>query len=216
MIHKLEADSILLEFGERRILSDVYIKCETGKVTGLLGRNGCGKTSLMNIIYGIQTANCQSIRIDDSFVKHAFKRPDLLLYLPQFNFIPKEFTLKRVFSDFELDYKNFEQYFPDFKNKYQHSICRLSGGYRRLVEIYLVIKSPSHFSLLDEPFSNLSPLLIESIQNLIVSEKNKGFLITDHMYREVVEIANDIYVLSDGATSLLKQEDDLINLGYLK
>lgn len=42
MIHKLEADSISLEFGSRRILSDVYLKCETGKITGLLGRNGNG------------------------------------------------------------------------------------------------------------------------------------------------------------------------------
>jgi len=42
MTHRLEADSIFLHFGERKILSDIYIKCETGKITGLLGRNGTG------------------------------------------------------------------------------------------------------------------------------------------------------------------------------
>lgn len=51
-MHKLEADGIELYFGERRILSNIYIKAETGSVTGLLARNGEGKTCLMNIIYG--------------------------------------------------------------------------------------------------------------------------------------------------------------------
>lgn len=216
MIHTLEADSILLEFGSRRILSDVYLKCETGRITGLLGRNGCGKSCLMKIIYGSLFSINRSIRLNGNCVSQLYLKPRIITYLPQFHFVPKNFTLKKIFSDFELDYTDLEQHFPEFKNKYKQYIGTLSGGYRRLVEVYIIIKSPSYFSFLDEPFSNLSPLLIESIQNLIVSEKNKGFLITDHMYRDVVKIANDIYVLSDGATSLLKHKDDLINSGYLK
>ncbi len=52
MNHKLEVDGVQLSFGLNQILSDVYFKCDTGKITGLLGRNGAGKTCLMNIIYG--------------------------------------------------------------------------------------------------------------------------------------------------------------------
>ena len=52
MIHTLEADGIQLDYNGRKILSDIYLKCETGKIIGLLGRNGCGKSSLMKIIYG--------------------------------------------------------------------------------------------------------------------------------------------------------------------
>ena len=51
-MHTLEVNSIQLEFDGRRILSDIYIKCETGKITGLLGRNGQGKSCLMKIMYG--------------------------------------------------------------------------------------------------------------------------------------------------------------------
>jgi len=50
MVHKLEVDSIILEFGSHRVLQDVYFTNETGKITGILGRNGCGKSCLMNII----------------------------------------------------------------------------------------------------------------------------------------------------------------------
>ena len=49
MIHKLEADGIQLAFDERKILTDIYIKCQTGRITGLLGRNGQGKSCLMEI-----------------------------------------------------------------------------------------------------------------------------------------------------------------------
>lgn len=52
MTNILEVDSVILEFSSNRILHDVYMKSETGKVTGLLGRNGIGKSCLMKIIYG--------------------------------------------------------------------------------------------------------------------------------------------------------------------
>jgi len=117
MTHKLEAGSIQLKFGDRKILSDIYLKCETGKITGLLGRNGQGKTCLMKIIYG--TLECEkSVRFDNQSQEEAFKRTDLLLYLPQFNFIPKSLSLKRVFQDFNLDFNSFAERFPEFELKY--------------------------------------------------------------------------------------------------
>ena len=83
MKHKLEVDSIQLEFGQRRILSDIYFKCETGSITGLLGRNGQGKTCLMNIVYGSMKASSKSVQFDNVSIYEAFKRSDLLNYLPQ-------------------------------------------------------------------------------------------------------------------------------------
>jgi len=99
-MNKLEVDSVLLEYGARRILSDVYLKCETGKVSGLLGRNGNGKTSLMNIIFGSLIPNSKSVRVNGLAVPKAYTIPGLLAYLPQFNFIPGSLALKRVFADF--------------------------------------------------------------------------------------------------------------------
>src|SRR5437764_8948060 len=130
MIHQLEADSIQLEFGERRILSDIYLQCQTGKITGLLGRNGHGKSCLLKIIYG--TMRCEkSVRIDHTTYYEAYLRPDLLRYLPQFNFIPRFFSLKNIFKDFELEYDVFEKRFPEFVNRHTSGIGDLSGGERR-------------------------------------------------------------------------------------
>jgi ABC-type lipopolysaccharide export system ATPase subunit len=217
MQHKFEADSILFDFGTRRILSDIYIKCETGQITGVLGRNGQGKSCLMNIVYGNLNPISKSIRFDNVAVFQTFKRPDLLTYLPQFNFIPSQLTLKRIFSDFELDFSNFEKIFPDFSTKYNYAIKNLSGGERRLIEVYVIIKSNSKFSMLDEPFSHIMPIRIEKITELLEDEKlKKGFLITDHMYRYVTEISDNLYVLKEGKTHLINDISDIKKLGYAR
>ncbi len=214
MTHQLEADSIQLKFGERKILSDVYLKCETGKITGLLGRNGQGKSCLMKIIYG--TLECEkSVRFDNQSQKQAFKRNDLLLYLPQFNFIPKSLSLKRVFKDFKLDATSFIERFPEFDAKYKTSIGNLSGGGQRLVELYIIVKSKSQFVMLDEPFTHLSPIQIEKVREMLQEEKtNKGLLITDHMYTQVLDICDNLYVLANGKTHLTKNVADIEKHGY--
>lgn len=215
MIHKLEADGILLEFGARKILSDIYLKCETGKITGILGRNGQGKTCLMNIIYGSLAATSKSIRFNNVSIISPFKRPGLVHYLPQFNFIPKTLTLKNIFWDFDLDYSEFQKHFPEFRPKYTSSLKSLSGGERRLLEVYIVIRSNSKFAMLDEPFSHLMPLHIEKVKAIMKVEKlNKGFLVTDHLFNDIVDISDDLYVLKEGKAYLTKDISEIETLGY--
>jgi ABC-type lipopolysaccharide export system ATPase subunit len=216
MNHKLEVDSIQLEFNNRKILSDIYLKCETGKITGLLGRNGQGKSCLMKIIYGSLICE-KSVRFDNVSQNDAFKRPDLLLYLPQFNFIPQSLSLKRIFKDFELDFSSFEIQFPEFSKKYNLSISDLSGGEHRLIELYVVIKSKSQFAMLDEPFTHISPIQIEKIQRILFEEKeNKGLLVTDHMFRHITSISDNLYVLNNGKTYLTKDMSEIESLGYAR
>jgi ABC-type multidrug transport system ATPase subunit len=62
--HILEVDGIQKKYGERVILSDVYLKCETSDIIGLLGRNGSGKSTLLKIIFGVLSAPNKCIRID--------------------------------------------------------------------------------------------------------------------------------------------------------
>jgi ABC-type (unclassified) transport system, ATPase component len=217
MTHTFEADGIILDFGTRRILSNIYFKCETGKITGILGRNGQGKTCLMNVVYGSLNAVSKSIRFDNLSVFQAFKRPDLLTYLPQFNFIPSFLSLKRIFTDFDLNYNEFAILFPEFKSKSDFVIRNLSGGHRRLIEVYVIIKSKSKFSMLDEPFSHLMPLQIEKIKEIMHNErKTKGFLITDHMFRQVTDICDSLYVLTDGKSYLTNDITDIEKLGYAR
>jgi lipopolysaccharide export system ATP-binding protein len=217
MTHLLELDSIHLSFGSRVILSDVFMKCITGKITGLLGRNGQGKSCLLNIIYGELKCSNKSIRFDHTPIANAYQRPDLLRYLPQFNFFPTFLTLQKVFDDFRLDFSTFEKRFPEFTFKQSSRLNTLSGGQLRFVQTYLIVRAESQFALLDEPFTHLMPLQIEKMTELIREEKvNKGIFITDHLYRHVVDLSDDLYLLADGKSHLLKDPAGIKELGYAR
>ena len=217
MTHLLEVDSVLLEFGTKRVLQDIYLKSETGKVLGLLGRNGTGKSCLMNIIYGELLPNDKSIRLDGkSFVtKHRY--PGDLKYLPQFGFIPKSLSLKRIFKDFKLDFGDFINEFPEFDKYYSQKLSRLSGGERRIVEIYSILVSKTKFCMLDEPFSHIMPIHVDAIKNLIGREKkNKGIIMTDHLYEYLIDICDDLYLIHLGKTYRVRSLKDLEDFGYAK
>ena len=216
MIHTLEADGIQLDFGLKKILSDVYIKCETGKITGLLGRNGQGKTCLMNIILGTLKASVSSLRFDGDVITNVNKRPDLLLYLPQFNFIPKSFKVATVIDDFQLSYIDFENRFTEFHLKRDTKVGQLSGGEWRTLETYITIKGTSLFAMLDEPFTHLNPIQIEKVKEFLLEEKmNKGLLITDHMYNHILDVSDTVYLLKDGKTHVAKPFQTLMNWDML-
>ena len=150
-------------------------------------------------------------------VRNAGNRPDLLLYLPQFNFIPKSLKVKQVLDDFQLAYADFENRFPDFKEKHDSKVSHLSGGQWRTLEIYIIVKKPSLFAMLDEPFTHLNPIQIDKIKEFLLEEKaNKGFLITDHMYTHLLDISDSVYLLKDGKTHLTKTIQDLDDLGYVR
>ena len=83
--------------------------------------------------------------------------------------------------------------------------------------MYVIIKSKSQFAMLDEPFSHLMPLQIEKIKDILINEKHKkGFLITDHMYKQVTDICDYLYVLSDAKTFLTNDITDIEKLGYAR
>ncbi len=217
MIHTLEADGIQLSFSERKILSDVYLKCETGRVTGLLGRNGEGKSCLMQIIYGSLPSQIKSIRFDGEYLDKPYTRSDLLAYMPQFNFIPGSLRVYRVFEDFQLDFPDFMRIFPAFTSTSKIRVADLSGGQRRLIELYIIVKSKARFAMLDEPFSHISPVQTDQIKELITDEKrNKGFLLTDHMYQHIMDISDDIYVLRNGKVHTTHSEREIEDLGYAR
>lgn len=170
------------------------ITCKFGEITGLLGRNGTGKSRLMKAGFAA--------------------RPDLS-YLPQVNFIPGQLTLKRIFRDFQLNFFEFATRFPEFDARHNQNIARLSGGERRFVENYVIVMSATSFSMLDEPFTHLMPIQVDKIIEVMLEQKGKkGFLITDHLYHYITRIADKLYVLANGRPCLVDTLSGIEQLGY--
>jgi ABC-type multidrug transport system ATPase subunit len=213
----LEIDSVQLKFGSRTILNNIYVQSKTGKITGILGRNGCGKTCLLKLIFGEIPTYEKSVRINGNVLLENHRNPNDMKMLPQFNFIPRDTKVIQAFKYFEVNYEVFCDLFDEFREWSHFEMRKLSGGNIRVIETYLILKSSSKFCLLDEPFSHLSPKNVEIFMEIMKQEKEKkGIIVTDHMYQYVTEISDNLYVINDCASYKIDNINKLKEYGYLR
>ena len=211
----LEADNIVLSFGDKKILSGIYLKAETGKVTGILGRNGCGKTSLLRIIFGDLKSKYKNIRINTKYQKRDLYKTNLISYLPQHQILPKNIKLSKAFNLFSVDWSSFVEQFESFRIYKNFKTDKLSSGELRVVETYLILNSGKPIIFLDEPFSFIAPLYIEKFKRIIEQKKKQAaIVITDHFYRDILDISDSVYFLKNGYSKLIKSKEDLEREGY--
>ena len=215
MTHELIVDSVVVRFGEKTVLSGGYITTRTGVVTGLLGRNGTGKSCMFRALMG-------GLKVDYVHVHADGKPVDIdkigltVKYLPQGRMIPDGLTLPEAFRLYQVDFWSFVLLFPKYSGKYHARIWEMSGGEARLAELYLVLMADAPFCILDEPFSQIDPVLIEAVQRLIREKsREKGIIVTDHNYDAISAVADQLFVLSDGYTHPVERRDDLVRYGYL-
>jgi len=216
MTHELVVDSVVVRFGEKTVVSGGYITARTGKVTGLLGRNGAGKSCMFRALMGGLTVDYVQVHIDGKPIdlnKIGLK----IKYLPQGRMIPEGLTLKEAFRLYGVDFWAFVLQFPKYSGKYHARLWEMSGGESRLVELYLVLMSGAQFCILDEPFSQIDPVHVEAVQRLIRERSAEmGIIVTDHLYEAISTVADNLFVLSDGYTAPVESREDLVRHGYLR
>ena len=213
----LLVDSVHLEFGWKQVLQSAYLTARTGRVTGLLGRNGTGKSCLFKCIMGGIKPQNMFVRINDEPDTDYAHIGNRVKYLPQNLFMPNNMTLDEAFSLYGVDYDGFVTFDTKFKMFQHKTFQELSGGEARITEIYLVLLSDAEFCILDEPFSNIAPNCVEKIQVLIQEQKKKkGIIVSDHLYENILEVSDDLFLLRDGYTFSIKSRHDLIHNGYIR
>lgn len=214
---KLHVDSVIKTFGIKDVLTDIFVACEKGEIIGLLGKNGSGKSTLFKIIFGSLRSDRKFVQINNKRISSLFEIRNLVSYLPQDNFLPNHLKVKKIISIF-CDKANSEKILSNYHIKpiINKKSKELSGGERRLVEILISIYSNAEFVLIDEPFNGIAPIYRDEIKNLIREEsKNKGFIITDHDFRNIIDLSTRIILLHDGATKSIKHKDELEYWGYI-
>jgi len=213
----LLADSIRLSFGQFNVLNGAWLRSETGKVTGVLGRNGSGKSCMFRAIMGELKTQDLFVRYNDSVVTHSDEMGRYVKYQAQKPFLPPKMPLKKVFEYFGADYERFTDDFPKFAQYPDTPVKELSGGEVRIAETWLCLCSDSPFCILDEPFSYLAPVAIEVIQKLIKRQKGKmGIIVSDHNYEALLEVADEVLLLSDGYVHLVRDRSDFVRYGYCR
>lgn len=217
IMSKLHVDSIIKSFNTKQVLTDVFISCEKGEIIGLLGRNGTGKSTLLKIIFGSLSADRKFVKIGAKLIYGLFDNRRLINYLPQDNFLPNHVKIKTIINLF-CDKENAELIkkhnliIPMLNKKSK----QLSGGEKRLLEIWLIVFSDSKYILIDEPFNGVAPIYKDDIKKIIREQsKHKGFIITDHDYRNILDVSTRIVVIHDGGTKEIKNKDELKYWGYI-
>ena len=214
--HKLIVDSVVVRFGEKTVLSGGYITSETGMVTGLLGRNGAGKSCMFRALMGGLRVENVMVSIDGKPVDRRIIGKSIK-YLPQGRLIPEGMKLHRAFDLYGVNYWSFVDFSPKFSRHYDSPVHELSGGEARLAELYLVLMSDTPFYILDEPFTQVDPVNIDQVKALIRERsKDHGIIVTDHNYEALTSVADNLFVIADGYTSPVRCREDLVRHGYLR
>ena len=134
MRHQLEIDSVIKNFGTRQLLTDVYLKINTGDIVGLFGRNGTGKSVLMQIIFGTMKADRKFIRLDESKILPVpYQSPGVIAFLPQGGYLPRHQKIRQLVS-YYLNEKEADDFYKDdevAQSCMERRVSQLSGGERR-------------------------------------------------------------------------------------
>ena len=217
MQNNLEIDSVMMSFGELKILTDIYLKCQTGDIIGIMGRNGCGKSTLLKIIFGSINNPNKSIRINGKKYDQPFKVPGLVGYLPQHHFLLPHLNIYETIRLY-LDADEVNPFLTDtvIGHLQKSKINSLSGGEMRYLEIKLMLHARNQFVLLDEPFNGVAPIAVEQLKIMITEHsKTKGIILTDHDYNNVLDVANRYCLIHEGSMKPIEGREDLIKWSYL-
>jgi lipopolysaccharide export system ATP-binding protein len=213
----LEIDSVNFSYGDRPILSNVYLKVKEGEIVGFLGRNGCGKSTLLKVIFGTNKGESQSVRFNGKFEQTPYKT-NWVKYLPQEELFPAFLTPFKCAKLYSSDEGELMRN-PEYREYCHMRFSKMSGGIAKFIETLILLYTPGKFILLDEPFSFISPVLVERLMEImreLVSQKCMGILLTDHQYKSILEVSDRLYLLRNRSLYAIQNERDLADMGYIK
>lgn len=197
----LKLHNASIRFGKRQLFQQASLSLSTGSIVGLFGENGSGKSTLLKAVFGTVKADSISISINGKPISPTgVTNSKQIGFLPQHPFVPHHLKVRDIIpiyfpGEAEQDSIFYDPLVATFTSK---RIKDLSFGQRRYLEVLLIIHLDRKFLLLDEPFSAIAPQHKEQVKNHIKQmSSEKGFLITDHYYDDVVELTNQNYLIKN-------------------
>ena len=186
-----------------RVLDNMDLELPAGRIVGLLGPNGCGKSTLIKLVAGLLQPDSGTITICGKPVSSESKA--LVSYLPErpyFNPSQKVTDLIRMFEDFYEDFDKAvaTKLLGDLNIDPNARMKTLSKGTKEKVQLILVMSRKARLYLLDEPIAGVDPAAREYILRTIVSNYNPEgtIVITTHLIADVEQVLDDFMFLTYG------------------
>lgn len=210
----LETKGLVKSYGRRRVVDGVGFEVHPGEIVGLLGPNGAGKTTSFRMTCGMVDPDAGEVRLQDKVVTawpmYRRARDGGMGYLAQESSVFRKLSVQQnllgMMQMLGMDRRTRRARCDDLLDQFGITKLRkskamsLSGGERRRLEIARCLVSNPKIILLDEPFTGIDPVTIDSIQDIVRDLRDRGIsiLITDHQVRETLEITDRSYVVRNG------------------
>lgn len=199
----VEVKNLSKKYHNTIALNNISLNIEKGKVVGILGPNGSGKTTFIKILAGILRQNKGEIYIDGH--KPGVYTKSVVSYLPDRNFLYEWMKIKDAFDLYKDFYKDFDEdkgneLLKFMKLEKDMKISTLSKGMKEKLNLTLVLARKSKIYILDEPIAGVDPVARDQILNAIINnyEKDSSMIITTHLVRDMENIFDEVVFLSEG------------------
>ena len=210
----LECEKLSKNYGGLRALDELNLKLESGKIVGLLGPNGYGKTTLIKILSGLLRQDKGTVLIDGKQVGVETKK--IVSYLPERGYLSPGMKIRDVAKFFEEFYEDFDikranAMIDELGLDRESRLKSLSKGNREKVQLIMVMSRKAKLYLLDEPMGGVDPAARDYILKTIISNYSEDatVIISTHLIQDVEQILDEVVFLKEGKVMFHRDVDEL-------
>lgn len=210
----LECRNLCKEFDGKKILKDINLKIPEGKIIGLLGKNGTGKTTLIKLINDLLTPTSGEVLINGK--NPGVDSKQIISYLPERTYLDKDMTVKDSLNYFNEFYNNFDmekaiKLLKDLNLDINTKIAKMSKGMQEKLQLILVMSRNSKLYILDEPLGGVDPATRDYILDTILSNFCDGatVIISTHLISDIERILDEVILMDKGEIILTSSADEL-------
>ena len=210
----LECKNLYKSYGDKKILKDVNLKIPKGKIIGLLGKNGTGKTTLIKLINDLLTPTSGEVLVNGK--KPGVESKEIIAYLPERTYLDREMKVKDAIRYFEEFYDNFDskraiKLLKDLELDINTKIGKMSKGMQEKLQLILVMSRDASLYILDEPLGGVDPATRDYILDTILSNFSDGasIIISTHLISDIERILDEVIFIDKGKIVLTSSTDEL-------
>ena len=196
-------DHVTKNYGHEVALMDVSLNIQPGRIIGLLGPNGSGKTTIIKLINGLLQPSLGNIYIHGQLPSPASKK--VVSYLPDTTYLNENMKIIdaiRYFQDFYADFnvQRAYQLLNDLHLQPNQKLNSLSKGNKEKVQLILVMSREADLYVLDEPIGGVDPAARDYILRTIIQNRlpNSSVLISTHLIADIEQVLDEAIFINQG------------------
>ena len=200
-------------FGKTQVLDHVNMECRQGEITGIIGRNGAGKTVLFKIICGLLSLDSGEILINGiKRERQADVLPSVGIIIEEPAFLKNYSGIKNLEYLYTINNKNNRRYLESNMEKVgldpksKKHVGKYSMGMRQRLAIAQSIMEEPEFLILDEPFNGLDSHGVNEMRELFLELKKRGkvILIASHNSEDINILCDNVYSMESGILKVMR------------